>query len=156
MIEDFIEPETLQNIYDEIIEEEVTRVFTIDELSKMKFELSSITIQLESREKLKAFIANQFTIDQSPDEMLANIVTEVECCEFITEQGIKSLKKEQASLIKKIKEKSYMNKEEIFVIKHYQDRKVATYDSNGYNLVIRAMRPDEFQSNIKNLNTKHA
>lgn len=151
MTEDWIDPKTLEDTCDDTETMKITRSYTQEELNNFKFALSAATIESKARANAIARIKKEFEITQDPEMLLLSVSQIIEGCEELTEAGTKSLNSEIADYISKLKTKKYTQDEEVYILKDYEHSKISHYDQFGHLVSSRPMRPDERQTNIRNI-----
>jgi hypothetical protein len=151
ILEKFIEPDTLEAICNEIVPQEVTREYSLDEINAFEVELANKVIEIDARTSLATKIKKFIETTMDPEMLMETIRETIENTPELSFAGTKSLLSEKEVLKTKLKDRSFTQEEDLFKYLDQENGIVAFYDKNGYLISSRTMFPQERQAKLFNI-----
>lgn len=147
-LEKFMEPDTLEAICNEVVPQEVTRYYTLEQINAFEVELANKVIEIDARNTLAAKIKKFIETSMDPEMLTETIRETIENTPELTEAGTKSLLSEKEALKIKLKDRSFTQEEDLFKYLDQESGMVAFYDKNGHLISSRTMFPQERQTKM--------
>lgn len=148
MIDKYIDPALLKDNAFSVVQEEVKRVFSEDEITNLKADYFSAKKAEDTRQKAKELFAQM--LQNESNAMVQESLKSLSKIDF-GETGLKVLKSDSAGLMKKINRGYSLEIEDVYLLQDFSVNRMVAYDASGNYLYDRPFRPDETQTMITNI-----
>lgn len=145
MIDKNIDPALLKDNAFSVVQEEVKRVFTQDEITTLKADYFAAKKTEDIRLKAKELFAQM--LQNESNATVHEAIKSLSKIDF-GETGLKVLKGDASGLMKKINRGYSLDIEDVYFLQDFSINRMVAYDSKGNYLYDRPFRPEENQTII--------